>query len=97
MRVKATVTVSSKGQIVLPLAIRKSLNIDKGDLLILEVVGDRIVLTPSKRGAGRAGEERVKLLEQTAGSLPELDPGYVYELRKSSAERLERWLDEGSS
>jgi len=40
------VTLSSKGQIVLPREIRRSLNLRKGDRLYVTREGDRIVLTP---------------------------------------------------
>lgn len=40
------VTLSSKGQIVLPRGIRRSLNLCKDDRLYVTREGDRIVLTP---------------------------------------------------
>jgi len=40
------VTLSSKGQIVLPREIRQALGLRKGDRLQLTREGDRIVLTP---------------------------------------------------
>lgn len=90
---KAAITVSSKGQIVLPVAIRKAAKVEKGDLLLMEVVGNKIVLTPFKRGLSpETKEERIRLLKKTAGALPGLDPGYIAELRKASAERLDRML-----
>ena len=39
------VTLSSKGQIVLPREIRQSLNLRKGDRLYVTREGDRIILT----------------------------------------------------
>ena len=39
------VTLSSKGQIVLPREIRRSLNLRKGDRLYVTREGDRIILT----------------------------------------------------
>ena len=40
------VTLSSKGQIVLPREIRQTLGLRKGDRLYVTQEGDRIILTP---------------------------------------------------
>ncbi len=40
------VTLSSKGQIVIPREIRQTLGLRKGDRLYITQEGDRIVLTP---------------------------------------------------
>jgi AbrB family looped-hinge helix DNA binding protein len=50
----ATVTVSSKGQMVLPKRIREDLAIREGDRVELHREGDRIVLEP----ALKAGSQR---------------------------------------
>ena len=43
-------TVTSKGQITIPIAIRKFLNLDKGDKVILENIdGGVVMLNASKR------------------------------------------------
>lgn len=39
------VTISSKGQIVLPREVREALGLQKGDQLIITLEGDRLVLT----------------------------------------------------
>ncbi|MEZ5086053.1 MAG: AbrB/MazE/SpoVT family DNA-binding domain-containing protein [Tessaracoccus sp.] len=41
-----TVRLSSKGQLTLPLAVRKELQLSQGDLLELEVHDGRVVLSP---------------------------------------------------
>ena len=72
------VTVSSKGQIVIPAPIRKKLNIRKGAKLIVSVEGNKIVL-----------ESVEELIRQGRGLLP--TKGKVLKLlleeRKKEAER----------
>lgn len=41
-----TVTVSSRGQLVLPAEVRRQLRIGKGERLSVEVRGDSVVLRP---------------------------------------------------
>lgn len=86
---KGFVKVSSKGQIVLPAKLRQRVGIDKGDVLSASVVGNRVVLEPVKER--RAGEWQ-KILQDTAGIWPDVDPDYVYGLRRASQERLEERL-----
>jgi AbrB family looped-hinge helix DNA binding protein len=50
-----TVRVSSKGQIVIPSKLRENVSIKQGDILIINLVGDRMVVEPlhkAKKGAG---------------------------------------------
>ena len=44
-----TVTLSTKGQLVIPAQIRKALNLNAGDQVILKVEGQRLVLEPASR------------------------------------------------
>jgi AbrB family looped-hinge helix DNA binding protein len=44
-----TVKVSSKGQIVIPKALRKASHIQPGTELIISAVADGLMLTPAKR------------------------------------------------
>jgi len=44
------VVVSSKGQVVLPRAIRERLGIDRGTVLEVEVCDDKVTLAPTKPG-----------------------------------------------
>ncbi|MDG6923007.1 MAG: AbrB/MazE/SpoVT family DNA-binding domain-containing protein [Nitrososphaerota archaeon] len=46
---KKRVTVSSKGQLVIPKDVRKSLNITEGEELLLEVVKGGVLLRSSSR------------------------------------------------
>ena len=43
---KETVLVSNRGQITLPVALRKRLGIKAGDVVILEEQGNQVVLKP---------------------------------------------------
>jgi AbrB family looped-hinge helix DNA binding protein len=54
------VTVSSKGQIAIPKAIRAALNLGEGTRLALEVRGQEIVLSkkPSWKSLAGAGSDR---------------------------------------
>jgi AbrB family looped-hinge helix DNA binding protein len=62
--------VSTKGQVVLPGAIRRRLNILPGDPLDAHIEGGRIVLTPyRKRGRG------VKFVTDPVTGLPALSAG----------------------
>lgn len=88
---KAAVTVSSKGQIVLPVAIRKAAQVERGDLLLMEVVGDKIILQSSKKGmCSEAKKEKIKLMQETAGGAQGLDPSYVDELCEAVAKRMDQ-------
>ena len=72
------VTVSSKGQVVIPASIRKKLNIRKGSKLIMSVEGDKIVL-----------ESAEELIRQGCGLLPSKGKALklLLEERKKEAER----------
>ena len=50
-----TVTVSSKGQIVIPLDVRKALGLKEGEKLELSTRGDVLSLTRVAARAGRPG------------------------------------------
>ena len=41
---KATI-LNSKGQIALPMPIRKALGVDLGGWVVIELIGDRVVVT----------------------------------------------------
>ncbi|MHB8157218.1 MAG: AbrB/MazE/SpoVT family DNA-binding domain-containing protein [Desulfocucumaceae bacterium] len=60
-----TVIVSPRGQIVIPLEVRKKLNIGVGDVLHLHVEeGGRLVMKAGKRGKIKSG-----IVDRTAGIL----------------------------
>jgi AbrB family looped-hinge helix DNA binding protein len=44
-----TTKISTKGQVVLPQAIRRKMNLHAGDLLEARIEGERIVLIPRKK------------------------------------------------
>jgi AbrB family looped-hinge helix DNA binding protein len=47
-------TISSKGQVVLPAAFRRKLDLREGDEIDARVDGGSIILTPRRKRAGRA-------------------------------------------
>ena len=71
-------TVSAKGQVVIPASIRKKLNIRKGSKLIVSVEGSKIVL-----------ESAEELIRQGLGLLPTKGKALklLLEERKKEAER----------
>lgn len=81
---KSVVKVSSKGQIVLPAAVRQEAGIGRGDVLAAHVVGGKVVLEPLKK---KEAADRQGILQDTAGIWPGVDPDYVYRLRRAAQER----------
>jgi AbrB family looped-hinge helix DNA binding protein len=60
-------TVSTKGQVVLPGALRRRLGIQAGDSLEASIVADRIVLTPRRKRARPA-----RIVTDSVSGLPVL-------------------------
>lgn len=83
------IKVSSKGQIVLPAKLRKKVSIKKGDILIVNLVGDKVVIEPLNKSKK---EDWQQVLEETAGIWPHVDSKYVEELRLAAQKRLEETL-----
>jgi AbrB family looped-hinge helix DNA binding protein len=54
MRVRAHVKVTRKGQVTIPLAIRRALGIREGDILVVREEGGRVIL--EKVGLPEPGE-----------------------------------------
>ncbi|NSW84302.1 MAG: hypothetical protein HPY90_13740, partial [Syntrophothermus sp.] len=58
----------------------------KSDVLAVSLVGNKVIIEP----LARSGKENwQQILEETAGIWPEVDPGYVDELRAAARQRLE--------
>jgi AbrB family looped-hinge helix DNA binding protein len=75
------VKISSNGQIVIPAEARNSLNLKKGDTLLVYIEDEKIVLK-TKRAKTKKG-----LVDQSFGVLSDLDydlKQHVQELRKNS-------------
>lgn len=82
-----TVTVSSRGQVVIPMELRKRMNIKKGDLLSVREEGERIILKPVRKKRVLKG-----VVEKTAGLLCDMEMSgreYVEMLRTGSGRRLD--------
>ncbi len=56
-----TVTISSKGQIVIPAAIRRRMKLKQNDTLIVAEEGQRLVLKPVARLSELMGVDKGKL------------------------------------
>jgi AbrB family looped-hinge helix DNA binding protein len=59
----ATVSVSTKGQVVLPLEIRRKLGIEPGTRLEVELVGDTVLLRPVNTAKPSSVEEGFGMLK----------------------------------
>ena len=59
-----TSTVTSKGQVTLPVKVRKHLKIETGDTIIFDFVGDMLVI------------RKVRNIENYFNTLPPLDNSY---------------------
>jgi AbrB family looped-hinge helix DNA binding protein len=63
--------ISTKGQVVLPSAIRRRLGLQPGDPLDVKAEGDRIVLTPRRKGTRR----KAKIVNDPVTGFPVLTLG----------------------
>lgn len=65
-----TTRISTKGQVVLPRAIRDRMNLRAGDALEARIEGERIVLIPKKKRS-----RKVKIVRDPITGLPVLTAG----------------------
>ncbi len=65
-----TVKVSSKGQVVIPKALRESHHIDAGTELIITAVGEELRLKPVKAGRQATLKQVAGVLLRKGGRLP---------------------------
>lgn len=65
-----TTRISTKGQVVLPRAIRDRMNLRAGDALEARIEGERIVLIPKKKRS-----RKVKIVKDPITGLPVLTAG----------------------
>lgn len=84
-----TVRVSSKGQIVIPSKLRERASIKQGDILIINLVGDRMVIEPLHKTKKESWKQ---ILLETAGSWSGVNPEYIDELRLAALKRLDETL-----
>lgn len=61
-----TVTVSDKGQIAIPVEMRNSIGISRGDTLVLVQDGERILVEKSKTVAKGVAKDFAKLKQELA-------------------------------
>lgn len=64
-----TLTVSEKGQVVLPADVRRAMGIEKGTELVLVFDGERLLLQKAGRAAATLGEDFTGLLAATEATL----------------------------
>ena len=77
-------TLSSKGQVVIPLEIRKRLGLPEGAVISCEIEDGKIILDPNPHGTGAvlAEEDGRPVLVAPPGS-PEMTPELVKEILSS--------------
>ena len=87
--------VSSKGQVVIPKAVRDEFGLVAGSEVEIETKGDRIVLRPSSR---RPNARRAFTVDQVAGMLKyDGPPVSIEDMDRAVDEMFRRdWRDEGS-
>lgn len=82
------VTVSSRGQIAIPVEARKKLGIKDGDILLVQVDdGGKMILKVNRKENPKKG-----IVAQTAGLLKDMDmtgKEFVENIRKGSGRRLD--------
>jgi AbrB family looped-hinge helix DNA binding protein len=77
-----TVTVSEKGQVAIPIDIRRRLNIRKGQILVLQVSDDKLLIAKSEQLSKRMKDEfehLLKLSEKSARGLWENEKDAVWD------------------
>ncbi len=67
-----TVTVSEKGQVVIPVDIRRRLNIRKGQTLVLQVSDDKLLIAKAEEVSKKMRDEFEHLLRLSERSAKEL-------------------------
>jgi len=77
-------TLSSKGQVVIPLEIRKRLGLPEGAVISCEIVDGTIVLDPNqKRAQATETEEAGRPVLVAPAGAPEMTPALVKEILAS--------------
>ena len=79
-------TITAKGQVTIPKAIREALQVDKGDRLLFVLEGDRLVLVPIRK----------RPLRELCGALPATRPFPGQEaVRQEARARLGERMEQG--
>ena len=87
----AVVTVSSRGQLVLPLSMRKKHNIKKGGKMMLVDRGGTIVARSVEKMAGDIDDE-IYMMERAARGWDEVEAGRARKMKKADfLKELSTW------
>jgi AbrB family looped-hinge helix DNA binding protein len=79
-----TMTLSSKGQVVIPLKIRKKLGLPEGAVISCEIVDGKIILDPNlKRAEAAVIEENGRPVLVAPPGAPRMTPELVKEILSS--------------
>jgi AbrB family looped-hinge helix DNA binding protein len=71
-RLRLSARVGPAGRIVIPAEVRAALNLEEGDKLALEVVGDELVVTPQWVGIRRVQEQVAEIVPPNVSLADEL-------------------------
>ena len=87
MNERLTTTVSTKGQVILPKAIRQALRWDAGTRLVVENTPEGVLLKPAPVFAETRGEDVFGCLAYDAApkTLEEMEAGVLAEARRRHA------------
>jgi AbrB family looped-hinge helix DNA binding protein len=81
--------VSSKGQMVIPAAIREQLGIEAGTRVAVRVEGGRVVLDPETLAS------KIRKIKEMRGYTAGLPSGTEMLLEERRLEREREWVEEG--
>jgi len=83
--------MSSKGQITIPVEVRKSLRIKTGDVLTIKIADEGAIILRKFDLKEKNADKAIEVLQKTAGMWRDLEESgeeYVHRLRQSDSERL---------
>jgi len=87
----AVVTVSSRGQLVLPLSMRKKHNIKRGGRMMLVDSGGSIVARPVEK-MGEDIEDELYMMGRAARGWEEIDAGRARKMKKADfLKEMSKW------
>lgn len=83
--------MSSKGQITIPVEVRKNLRIKTGDVLTVKIADEGAIILRRFDPKEKNTDKTIDVLHKTAGIWKDMEESgeeYVHRLRQSDSERL---------
>ncbi|KFD40496.1 regulator [Peptococcaceae bacterium SCADC1_2_3] len=85
--------ISSKGQITLPIAVRKRLCLKTGDVLQIKIMKEGKLILENKMGKEKNSTQKaLEILHETAGAWEDMQESgeeFIHKLREEDRKRLE--------